>query len=108
LSPGIRDTVVVMRSSDLDQLVRDVGRRVGEERGRRGWTQEQFAEALGYSLKFTQRIEGGRENLTIKSAAMLADALGVPLVALFKKPRTKQPGPGRPKKRTHGIKTAAG
>jgi transcriptional regulator with XRE-family HTH domain len=67
-----------------------------------------FAETLGYSLKFTQRIEGGRENLTIKSAAMLADALGVPLVALFRKPKTKKPGPGRPKKRTHGIKTAVG
>ena len=95
-----------MRSSDLDQVVRDVGRRVGEERGRRAWTQEQFAETLGYSLKFAQRIEGGRENLTIKSAAILADALGVPLVALFKKPRTKQPGPGRPKKRIRRIKTA--
>jgi len=33
--------------------------------------------------------------VTIKSAAMLADALGVPLVGLFRKPRTKQPGPGR-------------
>jgi len=44
--------------------------------------------------------------VTIKSAATLADALGVPLVALFRKPRTKRPGPGRPKKRTHGIKTA--
>jgi len=97
-----------MRSSDLDQLVRDVGRRVGEERGRRGWTQEQFAETLGYSLKFTQRIEGGRKNLTIKSAAMLADALGVPLAALFKKPRTEKPGPGRPKKRAHRTKTTAG
>jgi transcriptional regulator with XRE-family HTH domain len=97
-----------MRSSDLDQVVRDVGRRVAEERGRLGLTQEQFAETLGYSLKFTQRIEGGRENMTVRTAAMLADALGVPLVALFRKPRTKQPGPGRPKKRTHGIKTAAG
>jgi len=95
-----------MRSSDLDQLVRDVGRRVAEERGRRGWTQDQFSETLGYSLKFTQRIEGGRENLTIKSAAILADALGVPLMALFKKPRTKKPGPGRPKRHTHGIKAA--
>lgn len=81
---------------------------MGEERGRRGWTQEQFAETLGYSLKFTQRIEGGRKNLTIKSAAMLADALGVPLVALFKKPRTKKPGPGRPRRRTDRIKAAAG
>jgi hypothetical protein len=41
----------------------------------------------------------GGKRVTIKSAAMLADALGVPLVALFKKPRTKQPGSGRPRKK---------
>jgi ribosome-binding protein aMBF1 (putative translation factor) len=97
-----------MRSTDLDQLVRDVGRRVAEERVRRGWTQEVFAEALGHSLKFTQRIEAGRENMTIRTIASLADTLGVRLATLFNKPRTKQPGPGRPKKRTHGLKTAAG
>jgi transcriptional regulator with XRE-family HTH domain len=80
---------------------------VAEERVRLGWTQEVFAETLGYSLKFVQRIEAGRENMAIRTIASLADTLGVRLATLFKKPRTKQPGPGRPKKRTHGIKTAA-
>jgi ribosome-binding protein aMBF1 (putative translation factor) len=96
-----------MRPSDLDQLVRDVGRRVGEERTRRGWTQEVFAEALNYSLKFVQRIEAGRENMAIRTIASLADTLGVRLATLFNKPRTKQPGPGRPKKRTRELKTKA-
>ena len=108
MSPGIRSTVLLMRSSDLDQLVRDVGRRVAEERVRRAWTQEVFAEALNYSLKFVQRLEAGRENMTIRTIASLADTLGVRLATLFNKPRTKQPGPGRPKKRIRRIKTAAG
>jgi transcriptional regulator with XRE-family HTH domain len=95
-----------MRSSDLDQLVRDAGRRVAEERVRRGWTQEQFAEEMGFSLKFTQRIEAGRENLTIKSLVSLAEHLGIAVKALFQRPRTRKPGPGRPKRRTRVTKTA--
>jgi len=95
-----------MRSSDVDQTLRDVGRRVAEERMHRGWTQEQFAEKMGHSLKFAQRIEAGRENLTVKSIANLAKHLGVDLVALFRKPRTEKPKPGRPKQRTRVAKTA--
>ena len=95
-----------MRATDLDQILRDVGRRVAEERIRREWTQEQFAEEMGFSLKFAQRIEAGRENLTIKTLASLAQHLGVDLVALFRKPRTMKPKPGRPKQRTRVAKTA--
>jgi transcriptional regulator with XRE-family HTH domain len=93
-----------MRTTDLDQVVLGVGRRVAEERIHRGWTQEEFAEKLGYSIKFTERIEAGREKRTIKSLANLAEHLGVDLGALFRKPRTKKPGPGRPKKRTSGTR----
>jgi transcriptional regulator with XRE-family HTH domain len=96
-----------MRSSDVDQILRDVGRRVAEARTHRGWTQEEFAEEMGYSLKFAQRVEAGRENLTVKSLANLSEHLGVEVKALFSKPRTKKPGPGRPKQRTRVAKTAS-
>jgi transcriptional regulator with XRE-family HTH domain len=95
-----------MRSGDVDQTLRDVGRRAAEERIHRGWTQEEFAERMSFSLKFTQRIEAGRENLTIRSLANLAKHLGVEVIALFRKPRTKKPKPGRPKQRTRVAKTA--
>jgi UDP-N-acetylglucosamine 1-carboxyvinyltransferase len=95
-----------MRSSDVNQILRDVGRRVAEERMHRGWTQEQFAEEMGFSLKFTQRIEAGRENLTIKSLANLAKHLGIEAKTLFQRPRTQKPKPGRPKRRTRVAKTA--
>jgi hypothetical protein len=45
--------------------------------------------------------------MAIRTIASLADTLGVRLATLFNKPRTKQPGPGRPKKRTRELKTKA-
>jgi len=61
--------------------------------------QDQQAEQLGFTLKYLQRIEGGGENLTVRSLVKIARAFGVPVTELFRKPRTKQAGPGRPKVR---------
>lgn len=80
-------------------VLRDVGRRIAELRAARGWTQEQMAEALDVNLPYLQRIEGGRENLTVRSLARLAHILGVRVGALFEAPadRTVR-GPGRPRR----------
>ena len=86
-----------MRSHDIDDAVKNVGRRVAELRAKAGLTQEQQAERLGFTLKYLQRIEGGGENLTVRSLVKIASAFGVPASELFRKPRTKQAGPGRPK-----------
>jgi transcriptional regulator with XRE-family HTH domain len=56
-----------VRSHDIDDTVRNVGRRVAELRAKAGLTQEQQAERLGFTLKYLQRIEGGGENLTVRS-----------------------------------------
>jgi hypothetical protein len=48
-----------------------------------------------------------KTGLLLVSGSGLADTLGVRLATLFNKPRTKQPGPGRPKKRTRELKTKA-
>ena len=86
-----------MRSHDIDDTVRNVGRRVAELRAKAGLTQEQQAERLGFTLKYLQRIEGGGENLTVRSLVKIASVFGVSVTELFHKPRTKQAGPGRPK-----------
>lgn len=80
-------------------VLRDVGRRIAELRAAQGWTQEQMAEALDVNLPYLQRIEGGRENLTVRSLARLAHVLGVRVGALFEAPtdRTVR-GPGRPRR----------
>ena len=80
-------------------VLRDVGRRIAELRAAQGWTQEKMAEALDVNLPYLQRIEGGRENLTVRSLARLAHILGVRVGALFEAPadRTVR-GPGRPRR----------
>lgn len=88
-----------MRSRDIDDIVKTVGRRVAELRSQAQLTQEELAERLGFSVKYVQRIEGGRENLTLKSLAKIAGELGADATDLFSLPRTKKPGPGRPKGR---------
>lgn len=88
-----------MRSHDIDDTVRNVGRRVAELRSNAGLTQEQQAERLGFTLKYLQRVEGGGENLTVRSLVKIASVFGVGVTELFRKPRTKQAGPGRPRQR---------
>ncbi len=89
-------------------VLRDVGRRIAELRAAQGWTQEKMAETLDVNLPYLQRIEGGRENLTVRSLTRVAHALGVRVAALFEPPADRaQRGPGRPRKQKGPKPTAA-
>ncbi|MDO9018340.1 MAG: helix-turn-helix transcriptional regulator [Deltaproteobacteria bacterium] len=80
-------------------VLRGIGRRIAELRAAQGWTQEKMAEALDVNLPYLQRIEGGRENLTVRSLARLAHVLGVRVGALFEAPvDLTVRGPGRPRR----------
>jgi transcriptional regulator with XRE-family HTH domain len=59
-------------------------------------TQEALAERLDVSVKYLQRIEAGKENLTIQSVVGLANALDVTLSYLIKPIRIARAKPGRP------------
>lgn len=85
-------------SSDVAALLRRVGRRLGELRADRGFTQAEFAERVEVSVRYVQSVEGGRENLTLATLAALASALDVDIVELFHLPSRPAPKPGRPKK----------
>ncbi len=84
-----------MRPVDPDRVVRQVGRRFAELRTAAGMTQDEYAELLGVSLKYLQRIERG-ENLTIRSLVKLTNGLGVSVLELFLPPRNMQRLRGRP------------
>src|SRR5262245_23643034 len=86
-----------MRLAAPTQLIRDVGRRIGEVRSAGGLTQAELAERLDVALPYIARIEQGRQNITLRTLARIATALAVPARALFDPPTTPPPAPGRPR-----------
>ena len=81
------------------RVLKDLGRRIAEERSDRGMTQERFAEeVVGVSLKYLQHLEAGRENLTVASLVSIAEKIGCSVQALFAPPRSRQTRRGRPPK----------
>jgi transcriptional regulator with XRE-family HTH domain len=63
-----------MRLANPERVRRDIGRRVAELRVARELTQERLAEKAAVSVKYLQRVEAGRENLTIESMVRLQSA----------------------------------
>ncbi len=73
-------------------------------RTRVGMTQERLAEAADLDLRFLQRVERGRTNLSVLTLTALAAALDVPPSSLFRKAVLPDVRRGRPptKKRRTG------
>lgn len=64
---------------DMRELV---GRNVARIRQQKGLTQEQLAEASGFSQQYISSLERGRRNPTVITLYELAQALGVSHVDL--------------------------
>ncbi|MFD0204733.1 MULTISPECIES: helix-turn-helix domain-containing protein [Saccharothrix] len=62
------------------------GHRLAALRQGREWTQEQLAEASGFDRKTINRIENGRHSPSLDRVFVLADALGVAPLELFRWP----------------------
>jgi transcriptional regulator with XRE-family HTH domain len=78
-------------------LRRRVGRRVADLRIAAGITQDELAGQLGVSLRYVQRVEAGRENLSLSSLSTLAKALAVDAAAFFQRPVNTEARVGRPR-----------
>ena len=85
---------------DPKRVLQDIGRCVAEIRAKTGLTQERFAEnVLGVSLKYLQRVEAGRENLTVESLVALANKVQARVALLFEEPANREVKRGRPPRR---------
>jgi transcriptional regulator with XRE-family HTH domain len=82
----------------LAQVLDDLGRRVADIRRARGLTQANAAARAGMLAKDYQALEHGRRAITIRTALWVANALDVPLRALFDPPQSHDPRRrGRPR-----------
>jgi transcriptional regulator with XRE-family HTH domain len=71
-------------SSTPDDLPARVGRRLRELREARGRTQEQVAEAAGYSGKYVSEMERGLRDLPLTTLERVMErGLGVPVETVF-------------------------
>ncbi|MCP3413627.1 helix-turn-helix domain-containing protein [Bradyrhizobium brasilense] len=59
-----------------------VGRNFSRLRKQKGFTQEKFSEASGFTQQYISGLENGRRNPTVVTLFELASALGVSHVAL--------------------------
>lgn len=88
-----------MLKADVRRVVDDFGRRVGEVRRERGWTQLELAERWGVSVAYVHSVEQGHENMTIESLALLAGVLRVKPLELLAAPSSRaKRRPGRPRR----------
>jgi transcriptional regulator with XRE-family HTH domain len=77
-----------------------IGANVSRARARAGLTQEKLAEAAEVDLRFLQRVERGRTNLSVAVLVALADALGVAPGSLLRKAALSKARRGRPPRTT--------
>jgi ribosome-binding protein aMBF1 (putative translation factor) len=69
--------------SDLDRVLRAIGRSIAQARSDAGLTQEQLAARTGIDYKRLQRIESGTVNVTIRTLCRIASSLDVPAGSFF-------------------------
>ena len=65
-------------------------------RNRQGQTQEELAEAIGFTSRYIRRLETGEVDVGLKTLAKFAHYFGVALASLLRPARLAPPKPGRP------------
>jgi transcriptional regulator with XRE-family HTH domain len=78
-----------------EELLRAVGARIRQLREARGLTQQALAERIDLGQFTYSRYETGRRSPPISVLSRVAEALGVPLAALFEEPDESSGEPGR-------------
>jgi len=69
----------------MQQIQRELGKRIRKLRTRKGWSQEEFAAISGLHRTYVGAVERGEKNLTISTIHTLAKTLETTIAALFQR-----------------------
>jgi transcriptional regulator with XRE-family HTH domain len=67
----------------VDAVAKALGKRIRQLRNGKGWSQEYLADEAAMHRTYVWGIERGVRNPSIRHLTQIADALGVPISALF-------------------------
>ena len=70
-------------SKRADAVSKLLGKRIRQLRKAKGWSQEHLAEEAGMHRTYMWGIEQGLRNPSVRHLTQIADALSVPIAALF-------------------------
>ena len=70
------------------EVLKAVGNRIREARSRAGLTQKDLGAKAGHTQSYIYEVETGRTNVTLRTLANLADALGMEVRDLFQEGRS--------------------
>ena len=86
---------------DYDDVQQHLAANLARLRARKGWTQQQAADAAGLDLKHIQKLEYCELNPTLRTLVRLANGLGIPIGRLLAPTTAKPPKRpvGRPRSR---------
>ena len=85
-----------VRPRDPELAVKNIGRRIGKIRKKKGWTQQEFADRAKVGVGYISKLEMGL-NLTVHSIVKFSNVLQVPPGAFFESPNKRQVLLGRPR-----------
>lgn len=80
------------------KVLRFIAANVRSLRRRRELTQEQLSELAGVDLRFLQKIESGKANLSVEILVRLSEALSVRPGLLLRAAHLPAPRRGRPRR----------
>lgn len=66
-----------------DDILKKFGNKVREERKKKGYSQEKFAEIIGVHRTYVGMVERAEKNITLKNIKKIADALGLKIHELL-------------------------
>lgn len=61
--------------NNSEDKLAEIGRRIKKARKQKHMTQQQLADAVGYSFQAISKLENGKMNITVEKAQLIAEAL---------------------------------